>query len=141
MAKPEEKIESAEKITAYDEFNMEIPRTTFPAEGMSARAARAIVNSYAWTDANPMLNLSSFVTTFCEPEAMDVGLAHFNKNYIDHDMYPQVFVMEALMVNWLHDLWNGPKNVEPYGTATIGSSVKYTRSRRTSSAPGVPGLT
>jgi len=27
-----------------------------------------------------------------------------------------------LMVNWLHDLWNGPKGVEPYGAATIGSS-------------------
>ena len=26
------------------------------------------------------------------------------------------------MVKWLHDLWNGPKDVEPYGTATIGSS-------------------
>jgi glutamate decarboxylase len=25
-------------------------------------------------------------------------------------------------VRWLHDLWNGPKNVEPYGTATVGSS-------------------
>jgi glutamate decarboxylase len=122
MAKPQTKNDLAERITAYDEFNMDIPRTTFPAEGMTARAAKAIVNSYAWTDANPMLNLSSFVTTFCEPEAMDVGLAHFNKNYIDHDMYPQVFVMEALMVNWLHDLWNGPKNVEPYGAATIGSS-------------------
>jgi glutamate decarboxylase len=26
------------------------------------------------------------------------------------------------MVKWLHDLWNGPKGVEPYGAATIGSS-------------------
>jgi glutamate decarboxylase len=44
------------------------------------------------------------------------------KNYIDHDMYPQVYVMERLMVNWLHNLWNGPKGAEPYGAATIGSS-------------------
>jgi glutamate decarboxylase len=122
MAKSESTLETEGKITPYDQFNMEIPRKTFPAEGMAARAAQAIVNSYAWTDANPMLNLSSFVTTFCEPEALEVGLQNFNKNYIDHDMYPQVFVMEALMVNWLHDLWNGPKNVEPYGAATIGSS-------------------
>lgn len=122
MAKTQRELESEGKITPYDQFNMEVPRDRFPSEGMAARAAQAIVNSYAWTDANPMLNLSSFVTTFCEPEALEVGLQHFNKNYIDHDMYPQVFVMEALMVNWLHDLWNGPKNVEPYGTATIGSS-------------------
>jgi len=122
MAKSEKNQESEGKITPYDQFNAEISRDAFPAEGMAARAAQAIVNSYAWTDANPMLNLSSFVTTFCEPEALEVGLQNFNKNYIDHDMYPQVFVMEALMVRWLHDLWNGPKNVEPYGAATIGSS-------------------
>jgi len=30
--------------------------------------------------------------------------------------------METRMVRWLHQLWNGPKNVTPYGTATVGSS-------------------
>jgi glutamate decarboxylase len=111
-----------EKSTPYDEFNMAIPRDTFPSTGMSARAAQGIVNSFAWTDANPMLNLSSFVTTFAEPEAVEIARTHMYKNYIDHDMYPQVFAMEGQMVKWLHDLWNGPKDAEPYGTATIGSS-------------------
>lgn len=111
-----------EHPTAYDEFNMPVPRETFPPEGMSARAAQGIVNSFAWTDANPMLNLSSFVTTWAEPEAVEVARTHMYKNYIDHDMYPQVFKMEQLAVKWLHDLWNGPKGAEPYGTATIGSS-------------------
>ena len=111
-----------EKVTAYDEFNMEIPKETFPASGMAPRAAQAIVNSFAWTDANPELNLSSFVTTWAEPEAVDVARTHMYKNYIDHDMYPQVFKMEGQIVKWLHNLWNGPKGVEPYGAATIGSS-------------------
>ena len=69
-----------------------------------------------------MLNLSSFVTTFTEPEEAEVARQNIMKNYIDHDMYPQVFAMETRMVKWLHGLWNGPKNVEPYGTATVGSS-------------------
>ena len=111
-----------EKITPYDEFNIEIARDHFPVEGMSARAAQGLVNSFAWTDANPMLNLSSFVTTWAEPEAVEVARVNMYKNYIDHDMYPQVFKMEGQIVKWLHNLWNGPKNVEPYGTATIGSS-------------------
>jgi glutamate decarboxylase len=111
-----------EKATPYDEFNIEVPRDDFPAEGMSARAAQAIVNSFAWTDANPMLNLSSFVTTYAEPEAVEIARSQLFKNYIDHDMYPQVFAMEGQMVKWLHQLWNGPKGAEPYGTATIGSS-------------------
>ncbi len=108
--------------TVYDEFNMLVPREIFPTTGMTARAAQAIVQSFSWTDANPMLNLSSFVTTYAEPEAVELARAHMYKNYIDHDMYPQVFKMEGQMVIWLHDLWNGLKGVEPYGTATIGSS-------------------
>src|SRR6476646_10733040 len=109
-----------DKQTPYDQFNIEIPRK-FPKEGISAAAANAIVNSESWTDANPMLNLSSFVTTFHEPEEAEVAKQNIMKNYIDHDMYPQVFAMEKKMVKWLHGLWNGPKTVEPYGTATIGS--------------------
>jgi glutamate decarboxylase len=104
-----------------DQFNLEIPEE-FPEHSINPRAAMNIVNSESWTDANPMLNLSSFVTTFHEPEEAEVAKQNIMKNYIDHDMYPQVFAMEKKMVKWLHHLWNGPKNVEPYGTATIGSS-------------------
>src|SRR5215831_14349582 len=122
MATTEDRVTSRDNISGFDDFNVPVPRETFPAAGMTARAAQAMVNSFAWTDANPMLNLSSFVTTFAEPEAVEVARAHMYKNYIDHDMYPQVFKMEGQMVIWLHDLWNGPKGVEPYGAATIGSS-------------------
>src|SRR6516225_10035331 len=95
---------AADKLTPYDEFNTVISKETFPASGMTARAAQAIVNSFAWTDANPELNLSSFVTTYAEPEAVEVARAHMYKNYIDHDMYPQVFLLEQLMARWLHEL-------------------------------------
>lgn len=104
-----------------DQFNLQIP-DEFPECSINPRAAMNIVNSESWTDANPMLNLSSFVTTFHEPEEAEVAKQNIMKNYIDHDMYPQVFAMEKRMVKWLHGLWNGPKNVDPYGTATIGSS-------------------
>jgi glutamate decarboxylase len=112
----------SEKITPYDEFNYLIPENEFPKDGMSARAAAAVVISSEWTDANPMLNMSSFVTTWAEPEAAETAKRNIFKNYIDHDMYPQVFAMETRMVRWLHQLWNGPAGVEPYGTATVGSS-------------------
>ncbi|MBT2748627.1 MULTISPECIES: glutamate decarboxylase [unclassified Lysobacter] len=106
----------------FDEFNEQIPEDRFPRKSISAFAAESIVNSEAWTDSQPVMNLSSFVTTFTEPEALKVAERHFLKNYIDHDMYPQLFAMESRMVRWLHELWNGPKDVEPYGTATVGSS-------------------
>ena len=71
--------------TPYDQFNFEIPEQ-FPPEGISARAAKAIVTSETWTDANPMLNLSSFVTTFCEPEAKDIHDSNMFRNFADPDM-------------------------------------------------------
>ncbi|MEI6194991.1 MAG: glutamate decarboxylase [Verrucomicrobiota bacterium] len=104
-----------------DQFNLEVPEC-FPLHSLNPRAAQNLVNSEAMTDANPLLNLSSFVTTFTEPEEAEVARQNILKNYIDHDMYPQVFAMETKMVHWLHGLWNGPKNVAPYGTATVGSS-------------------
>ena len=104
-----------------DQFNLEVPED-FPEFSLNPRSAQNIVNGETLTDANPMQNLSSFLTTFTEPEEVEVAKANIMKNYIDHDMYPQVFAMEAKMVKWLHGLWNGPKNVEIYGTATVGSS-------------------
>jgi len=106
----------------FDYLNEDISETEFPRTGLEPRAAEALIESEAWTDASPMMNLSSFVTTFAEPEVKNIMQAHFLKNYIEHDIYPQLFAMETRMVNWLHNLWNGPEGVEPYGAATVGSS-------------------
>jgi glutamate decarboxylase len=106
----------------YEEFNMEISADTFPQDSISPRAAQNIVEAAMWTDANPMLNLSSFVTTYMEPEVRELMSNHGHINYVDHDMYPKTYRMEQVMVKWLHELWNGPKGAEPYGAATIGSS-------------------
>lgn len=114
--------QSPDLMTPYDQFNFEVPEKEFPKQGMSSRAAQALVLSDEWTDTNPMLNMSSFVTTYSEPEARAIAHQNMFKNYIDHDMYPQLFAMETRMVRWLHQLWNGPSDVEPYGTATVGSS-------------------
>ena len=40
-----------DKVTPYDEFNLEVPENEFPKSGISARAAEAIVISDEWTDA------------------------------------------------------------------------------------------
>jgi glutamate decarboxylase len=74
--------DQSHKQTPYDQFNFEIPQK-FPEQGVSAAAANAIVNSETWTDANPMLNLSSFVTTYCEPEAKDLYDLHMFRNFAD----------------------------------------------------------
>ncbi|WP_220718439.1 glutamate decarboxylase [Agarivorans litoreus] len=108
-------------LTPYEQFNVQLPEA-FPEEGMAARAAASLVKSECWTDANPMLNLSSFVTTFVEPEAAEIFKDGSFRNFADPDMYPHTKATEEKCVKWLHDLWNGPKDVEAYGAATIGSS-------------------
>jgi glutamate/tyrosine decarboxylase-like PLP-dependent enzyme len=80
-------VQQPHKQTPYDQFNIEIPQK-FPKEGISAAAANAIVNAETWTDANPMLNLSSFVTTYCEAEVKDIYDRHMYRNFADPDMYP-----------------------------------------------------
>ncbi len=110
------------KLTSYEDFQAEIPHDGFPIDGLVPRAALAQIEAHLWTDANPMLNLSSFVTTFAEPELKQLMSDYVHLNYIDHDMYPKSYDLEQKMVKMLHDLWNGPKDVEPYGTACIGSS-------------------
>lgn len=122
---PKEATQSLDALddaaTVYDQFNTHKPEG-FPAHGMGARAAQAIVDSECWTDANPMLNLSSFVTTFAEPELLKILHDGSFRNFADPDMYPHTKDTEFQCVKWLHDLWNGPKDAEPYGSATIGSS-------------------
>jgi glutamate decarboxylase len=107
--------------TPYEEFNIELPEA-FPEKMITPRAAKAIVKSECWTDANPMLNLSSFVTTFMETEAREIFADGSFRNFADPDMYPHTKDTEFKCVKWLHDLWNGPKDAVPYGAATIGSS-------------------
>lgn len=113
--------EKQKHLTPFEQFNLTIPET-FPEQGMDPRAASALVKSECWSDANPMLNLSSFVTTFTEHEVKDILNEGTFRNFADPDMYPHTVATEAKCVKWLHDLWHGPKDVEPYGAATIGSS-------------------
>lgn len=110
-----------ETLSIYEQFNLDVT-DGFPESGMAPRAAQALVNAECWTDANPVLNLSSFVTTFSEPEAVEVFTRHMYKNFADPDMYPHTKATEFRCVKWLHGLWNAPKGSVPYGAATIGSS-------------------
>ena len=124
--------------TPYEEFNIEMPEG-FPEKMISPRAAKAVVKSECWTDANPMLNLSSFVTTFMETEAKEIFDEGSFRNFADPDMYPHTKDTESKCVKWLHDLWNGPKDAVPYGAATIGSRPHLRRGcgrRRTRRRPG-----
>lgn len=89
---------------------------------MGPREAFQVVNSEDYFDANPQLNLATFVTTWMEPEAIEIMRETMDKNYIDKLIYPQTIEVEKRCVSILANLYNAKEWDDPAGTSTIGST-------------------
>lgn len=103
-------------------FDESVPKYDFPEKSMPAQAAYQLVHDELILDGNPAQNLASFNTTWMEPEADKLIMENINKNFIDHDEYPQTEVIHERMVNMLARLFNSPEDKKSVGSATIGSS-------------------
>jgi glutamate decarboxylase len=103
-------------------FRESIPKYEIPDHGMPANAAYQLIHDELNLDANPALNLSSFVTTWMEPEAEKLIMENLDVNFIDHDMYPQARIIHERCVNMCARLFNSPTESQSMGTATMGSS-------------------
>lgn len=103
-------------------FSEPIPKFEMPDRSMPANAAYQMVHDELNMDGNQSLNLASFCTTWMEPEANKLIAENINKNFIDHDQYPQTEVLHQRCVNMIARLFNSPKDKKSVGTATIGSS-------------------
>ncbi|MCP5504033.1 MAG: glutamate decarboxylase [Chlamydiales bacterium] len=103
-------------------FEEEIPKYELPEKSMPANAAYQMIHDELNMDANPSLNLASFVTTWMEPEAEKLITENLHKNFIDHDEYPQTEVIHNRCVNMIARLFNAPEECKSIGAATIGSS-------------------
>ncbi|MFC1617734.1 glutamate decarboxylase [Patescibacteria group bacterium] len=99
-----------------------IPKFQMPDKSMPANAAYQLVHDELVLDGNPAQNLASFNTTWMEPEANKLVAENINKNFIDHDEYPQTEVIHERLVNMLARLFNSPEGAKSIGSATIGSS-------------------
>lgn len=103
-------------------FREAIPKYELPPHGMPANAAYQLIRDELNLDTNPALNLSSFVTTWMEPEAEKLLAETADVNFIDREMYPQTHVIHERCVNMLARLFHSPDSCDTVGTATIGSS-------------------
>ena len=103
-------------------FKESIPKFELPEKSMPANAAYQLIHDELNMDANPSLNLASFVTTWMEPEAQKLIRENLHKNFIDHDEYPQTEVIHHRCVNMIARLFNSPQECNSVGAATIGSS-------------------
>ena len=107
---------------ASREFEAPVPKYEIPQSGMAPKIAQALIRDELKLDGQSHLNLATFVTTWMEPEAVELMTETFDKNMIDKDEYPQTAEIEMRCVNILSRLWNSPDSEDAVGCSTIGSS-------------------
>jgi len=101
-----------------------IPKDRMPDKTIPANVAYQLIKDERQLDANPRLNLASFVTTWMEPEAEKLIAEAQSVNIIDSDQYASCADIQARCVAMLASLWHAPNaGVDSsWGSATIGSS-------------------
>lgn len=114
--------ESLSPTYASRSFSRPIPKYDVPAEGLPADVALQLVRDEMNLDGAPAMNLASFVTTWMETQADELLALTANKNLIDQDEYPQTDEIHRRVVSMLGRLFHAPKEAQPMGTATVGSS-------------------
>ena len=98
------------------------PRHKIPDLEMRPETVYQFVHDELMLDGNARLNLATFVTTWMEPQVIQLMSETFDKNMIDKDEYPRTAELEQRCVNMLSRLWNSPDEDEATGTSTTGSS-------------------
>jgi glutamate decarboxylase len=98
----------------------EVPSTSFPTGGMSARDASRLLEEDLTLEGDPGRNLATFVTTWMEPEAQSLIAQNLHRNFIDHAEYPISAEIEQRCIRMLADLYHAPG--ETTGCRTQGSS-------------------
>jgi glutamate decarboxylase len=96
------------------------PDERLPKGGMPARDALQLLLQELSLDGEPARNLATFVTTWMEPEAVQVITEALHTNFIDHAEYPQTAEIERRCIRMLGSLYHAPG--ETTGARTQGSS-------------------
>jgi glutamate decarboxylase len=123
MSAPEltrEQIEHLEKRYGNRYLLEPAPDNQLPKVGMTAEEAAGLIEKEMVLDGIPMRNLATFVTTWMEPEAVQVITENLHTNFIDHAEYPRTAEIEQRCIRMLADLFHAPG--ETTGARTQGSS-------------------
>ncbi len=100
-----------------------LPVHRIPEHGMPPATAAQVVSDELLLDGSARLNLATFVTTWMEPEAVELLARSADKNVVDKDEYPRTAELERRCVNILADLWGASAGEETAtGCSTTGSS-------------------
>ncbi|XP_028784242.1 glutamate decarboxylase 1-like [Neltuma alba] len=106
--------------------NHSLPRLSMPEKAMPKEAAYRNIHDELKLDADPKLNLASFVNTSMEEECNKLVMESINKNYVNMDEYPMTTDLHNRCVNMLARLFNAPmeesESESGVGVGTVGSS-------------------
>jgi len=122
---PQAPAESKRDLSVGPLFTLEsrsIPRHELPEGQLPPDVAYQVVHDELMLDGNARLNVATFVTTWMEPQAVQLMSECFDKNMIDKDEYPQTAELEMRCVNILGRLWHAPDAETATGCSTTGSS-------------------
>ncbi|KAL8280708.1 hypothetical protein RQP46_007031 [Phenoliferia psychrophenolica] len=107
-----------------------IPKHSLPHKSTDAdrvsfgtlQIAYGLIRDELALDANPLLNLASFVHTYMPPQADKLMAENVGKNLIDGAEYPATQVIVERCVSMLAKLWHADESENATGTPTTGSS-------------------
>merc|ERR1739848_587104 len=100
-----------------------MPKYKLPEVGCPANVAQQLIEDERRLDANPSLNLASFVTTWMEKEAEEIMHDALDVNYVDMMQYPSCTEIQNRCVAMLANLYHAEdQGKDAMGTAAIGSS-------------------
>jgi glutamate decarboxylase len=89
---------------------------------LPADVAKAMVRDELFLDGNARQNLSTFCSTWLDPQIHELMDLSIDKNMIDKDEYPATAEIEKRCVHILADLWHAPEAANTIGCSTTGSS-------------------
>ena len=99
-----------------------VPKYTLPEEGLPADVVAQAIRDERMLDANPQLNLATFLTTWMEPQARELMAEALAVNAVELEEYSSVTQMTERCVAILSRLFHLPDDVAPCGAATVGST-------------------
>ncbi|KAJ7952675.1 glutamate decarboxylase [Quillaja saponaria] len=101
-----------------------LPRFRIPEKSIPKEVAYQNITDELQLDANPKLNLASFVTTAMEEECNKLIMESINKNYVDKDEYPVTTDFHNRCLNMIAHLFHAPlgDSEDATGAGTVGSS-------------------
>jgi glutamate decarboxylase len=102
-----------------------VPKNRMPDGESNPDATYQLIHDELMLDGNSRMNLATFVTTWMEPQAVQLMAETLDKNMVDRDEYPQTAEIERRCLEIIADLWHSPTTTTTtaaVGTSTVGSS-------------------